>query len=352
MKLVGKRGSRPHLMPKPASQKDQDQIVRSNPFKPLYESCNAGNSRKKFEELPDFPNFVDLELTNTCNFRCLMCPTGNHSLERGAGFMAEDTFRKVVDELALHNTPIRFILWGEPTLHPKFLEFLSMANERGILTHINTNGSKLTPDFIKKMIDRGIDSIKFSFQGVDRKSYHEMRNIDYFDGLIEVMKVFRDMRGDRDLPYLHASTSITYETREQVQAFRDLMKELVDAVSIGRTVFYHADLKSVRLRPSEMKILETLIEEESVVKKHPECPEVYDKLSINWDGSVTACCDDPNNEMVLGSLDNMSISEIWHSEKLNYYREMLAQMRHDELPRCKTCYDYQGLVTPGLQEID
>lgn len=326
--------------------------MRSNPFQSLYKSCNAGNSRAKLEKLPVFPNFVDLELTNTCNFRCLMCPTGNHSLERPAGFMTVATYKKIVNELAEHKTPIRFILWGEPTLHPQFLDFLSIAKEKGLLTHLNTNGSQLTAEFINNMIENGLGSIKFSFQGIDQKSYLEMRNIDYFNELLDVIKMFRDIRGDRQFPYLQASTSITYETKEQVSNFRMIMSELVDSVSIGRTVFYHADLNSVRLRPSEMKILEELIKEESVVKKHPECPEVYDKLSINWDGTVTACCDDPNNEMLLGSLSDNTIKEIWHSDKLNYYREMLAQMRHDELPRCKTCYDYQGLHTPGLQDVN
>ena len=280
-----------------------------------------------------------------------MCPTGNHSLKREAGFMSEKTFIKIIDELAENKAAIRFILWGEPTLHPYFLKFLSIAKEKNILTHMNTNGSKLTDEFISEMIENGLDSIKFSFQGIDQKSYHEMRNIDYFDDLIKVIKSFRDIRGKRKLPYLHASTSITYETPEQVKKFRESMTELVDSISIGRTVFYHADLKSVRLRTHEMETLERLIKEESIVKKHPECPEVYDKLSINWDGTVTACCDDPNNEMVLGSLADKTVKQIWDSDKLNYYREMLAQMRHDELPRCKTCFDYQGLQTPGLQEI-
>lgn len=326
--------------------------MRSNPFQSLYKSCNAGNSRTKFEALPDFPNFVDLELTNTCNFRCLMCPTGNHSLKRQAGFMEETVYKKIVDELEKHKTPIRFILWGEPTLHPQFLDFLSIAKEKNLLTHLNTNGSKLTEDFIRQMIYRGLDSIKFSFQGIDRKSYLEMRNIDFFDELLEVIKSFHEIRGERQFPYLHASTSITYEKKNQVRKFNKIMSALVDSVSIGRTVFYHAELSSVRLRPSEMKILEELMKAESVIRKHPECPEVYDKLSINWDGTVTACCDDPNNEMLLGSVSENSIQEIWTSEKLNHYREILAQMRHDELPRCKTCYDYQGLQTPGLQGIE
>ncbi len=326
--------------------------MRTNPFQPFYDNCNAGNSRAKFDNLPEFPRFVDIELTNTCNFRCLMCPTGNLSLTRPAGFMSEEIYKKIIDQLEPHKSALRFIQWGEPTLHPQFLEFVSMAKDAGLLTHLNTNGSKMPPDYIEEMIERGLDSIKFSFQGVDRKSYEEMRNTDFFDELVEVMRTFRDIRGDRPFPYLHASTSITYETKEQVREFRALMSDLVDSLTVGRTVFAYTDLNAVRLRPHEMEMLKMLKKEESVVKKHPECPEVYDKMSIHFDGSVTGCCHDANNMMQLGSLEEQSLSEIWHSDKLNEYREMLAQMRHDELPLCKDCYDYQGLQTPGLQDTD
>lgn len=326
--------------------------IRKNPFKPLYEMCNAGNSREKFASLPRFPRFIDVEMTNTCNFRCLMCPTGNHSMTRKSGFMSKEVFYRILDQVAPHKTPLRFIMWGEPTLHPDLLEFLSAAHAHGVMTHLNSNGSKMDRAFIEKLIASGLDSIKFSFQGVDKKSYAEMRNTDFFLQLVEVIRLFREVRGNRDRPYLHVSTSITYETKEQVRDFRELMADLADEVSIGRTVFHNAELNAVRLRPAEMEMLKQLKDQESVVHEHPECPEVYDKMSINWDGTVLACCDDPNSEMALGSVMSSTIGDLWLSDQLNFYREMLADMRHDELPRCKTCFDYQSLTIPGLQSVD
>lgn len=325
---------------------------RSNPFRPLYIQCNSGNSKQKLSNLPSFPRFIDIEMTNTCNFRCLMCPTGNHSMTRTSGFMSEEVFDRILEQTTPHKTPLRFIMWGEPTLHPKLIEYISQAHANGIMTHLNTNGSKLDREYIELLIDAGLDSIKFSFQGVDRKSYEEMRNTDFFEELLDVIKLFRDIRGNRERPYMHVSSSITYETREQVQEFKTRMSELVDEISLGRTVFHNADLNAVRLRPAEFEMLKTLKDQESVVREHPECPEVFDKMSIDWNGTVLACCDDPDNEMALGSIMNHTLEELWHSDQLQYYRTMLADMRHDELPRCKTCFDYQALTIPGLQDLD
>lgn len=324
---------------------------RQSPFKDIYAACNVGDSKAKLRNLPDFPRFMDVELTNTCNFRCLMCPTGTYSMRRPSGFMTKDVFYKILDEIRPYKTPLRFIRFGEPTLHGQLVEFIRAANDVGCLTHINTNGSKMDRAAIEALIDAGLSSIKFSFQGVDQKSFAEMRNTDFFSELVDVIRMTHEVRGDKEFPYIQVSTSITYETREQVQAFRKLMEGIADQLSVGRTVMDHLDLKAVRLRPKEMEMLKRLMEEETVVKKHPECPEVYDKLSINFDGTVTACCGDSDNLMLVGDITKNTIKEVWNSDTLNVYREMLADMRHDDLPLCKTCYDYQGLQTPGLQKV-
>jgi radical SAM protein with 4Fe4S-binding SPASM domain len=321
-----------------------------NPFAPIYQACNAGNSAHKLGNLPDFPHLIDIEMTNTCNFRCLMCPTGTFAQKRRKGFMTPEVFHKVLEELAPTKTPLRFIRWGEPLMHPNIVEFIAAAHAKGLLTHINTNGSKLDEAFIRALIDAGLDSLKFSFQGVDRKSFGEMRNTDFFDALVETIRLTSRIRGEAKRPYLHVSTTITYESKEQVATFKELITPLVDLVSVGRTVLEHLDLDTVRLRPHELEQLRALKDQESVVRQHPECPEVFDKMSINWDGTVTACCGDSDNKMLIGDVRSQSLAEIWRSDALNHYRQMLAEMRHDELPLCKTCYDYHGLQTPGLQD--
>jgi radical SAM protein with 4Fe4S-binding SPASM domain len=91
--------------------------------------------------------------------------------------------------------------------------------------------------------------------------------------------------------------------------------------------------------------LAILKEEESVVKAHFQCQEVFDKLSINWDGTVSACCTDYDDKMLIGNIEDQSASTIWNNDKMNHYRSMLLEMRHEELDLCKTCYGYHGLQT-------
>jgi MoaA/NifB/PqqE/SkfB family radical SAM enzyme len=113
---------------------------RINPFAAIYHLCNDPRNRGDPAMLPDFPRYVDIELTNACNFKCLMCPTGTGIAKRKKGYMSEKIFNKLFDELKQHKTPVRFIGWGEPLLHPKLTMYLSVCQQNGMLTHLNTNG--------------------------------------------------------------------------------------------------------------------------------------------------------------------------------------------------------------------
>jgi MoaA/NifB/PqqE/SkfB family radical SAM enzyme len=320
--------------------------MAENPLQPIYDICNAGNSKRKFANLPEFPRMIDLELTNTCNFRCLMCPTGNFSQRREKGLMEPEIFYNILEQVKPYKTPIRFIRWGEPLSHPNVVEFVKACGDAGILTHINTNGSYLTEDMARALIEAGLSSLKFSFQGTDRKTYAEMRNTDFYDELLARMRMMKRLRGDRGLPFLHVSTSITYETEEQVAEFKRVMEELVDQVSIGHTLFDFIDINAVRLRPHELEQLKWLMSKDSLKEKyHPECPEIFDKLAINWDGSVSACCNDADNMMLVGDTRKDSLKKIWTNRTITEYRKILAGMGHDTLPLCKDCYDYQGIFS-------
>jgi len=314
-----------------------------NPFKPIYNVCNSGDPNDKIINLPSFPRYLDIELTNMCNFHCLMCPVGTGSIKRPRGKMDEDIFERIINEITLFKTPIRFIRWGEPTLHPKFLDFLKLAKNNQILCHLNTNGSKITGEMIEELIKIPLDSIKFSFQGVDSKSYAEMRNIDFFDKLVDNIKLLYQKRGDKPFPFIHVATTTTYETQEQIDHFSQMMKKHTDLVTVGKTLMEIIDPLEVKLSNENRERLKFLKTHESSVKKHFDiCPEVFDKLSINWDGTVSACCSDYDNKMIVGDLRKNSIQEIWLSEKMKTYRTILAERRYDAIDLCKHCYDTMG----------
>ena len=96
-----------------------------------------------------FPQSISLTITNHCNLRCQMC--GQWSQE---GYVRGDTgrlrremtladWKRVVDELAAHGTPLLLLRGGEPFMLPGIIELLEYIHNRGIFISIDTNGTLL-----------------------------------------------------------------------------------------------------------------------------------------------------------------------------------------------------------------
>ncbi len=311
-----------------------------NPFQHLYDACNIGTNAEKHKGLADFPDIIDVELTNTCNFRCAFCPTGNLSLQRPGGFMAFETFEKIVEQCAPHGTGIRFIQWGEPLLHPQFFRFLRHAHDALLPTHLNTNGSKIDDAAAQMLISMGLDSIKFSFQGANKESYAEMRQVDFFDQLREVIRRFHMRRGSSSKPFIAVSTSITDEHPSQIEVFKRRFEPICDQLSIGHTVFDFMDLSKVRIQTD----VAALARRATGKKAHPRpCPEVNNKLSIQYNGAVRTCCNDFDGVTDLGNVNDTPLAEIWKHPEMESYRERLGRDEYTG-PLCSVCFDYQDLT--------
>jgi len=315
-----------------------------NPFQHLYESCNTGASADKHAALADGPLIVDVEPVGLCNFRCVMCPTGLQALGRPGGFMTRETHAAILDKTEPFGTAIRYIGWGEPLLHPHIAQFIGEASKAGRLTHLNTNGSKLATDvdMARHLVFAGLASIKFSFQGADAESYKAMRRIDFFDGLLEAIEAMRNARGWRSRPFIAASTSTTTETPEMMEAFRARMEPLVDQLTIGKTIFEFIDMAAVP--PKQRALLEEAAATETWSKKHPDpCPEIYDKLSIHWNGDVRVCCNDYSGLTNLGNISKNNLREIWRHPTIEAYRKRVGNREYTG-PLCGSCYDYAELT--------
>jgi len=288
-----------------------------NPFNAIYKQCNSGKMADKMANLREFPIVLDIELTNYCNLKCTMCPTGRNILTRPKGFMSKALFEKILVEAHQYNTAIRFVRWGEPLYHPMLLKFIAAVKSCGLLCHINTNAQLIDDDFISEIIRLKLDSIKFSFQGVNKFEYEKIRRGADFLKTLGWLKELYLRRGKRSTPFILVGTTVSKKTKEEdILRFKEAIRPYCDKITVGIT----KDLFS-----------------EKQTTNYPECPEVFDKMSINWDGIVTACCADYDNQMVIGDLNKNSLKEIWNSDRLNFYRKMLIERRHGELPLCSRC---------------
>jgi uncharacterized Fe-S cluster-containing radical SAM superfamily protein len=291
----------------------------NNPLQRIYDLSTKRTMAEKAEDLPFFPRMLDVELTNTCNMRCVMCPTGNGTVKRKKGFMDLALLEKVLDEAADFQSPIRYIRWGEPMVHPEFSSAIIETKVRNLICHINTNGKIFDEGWAEFLVTVGLDSIKFSFQGVNKRAYHDYRNSSEFHKLLQKIKhlhLYRESIGAL-FPFIQIGTTVTTEPKYIIDQFIRQVDSFTDAVYVGIT----RDLQ--QKTPSSVN--------------YCECPEVFDKLSINFDGSVSACCGDYDNYTLVGDVNSQTLLEIWNGEPLAAFRKMLLEYRHNENYLCARC---------------
>ncbi len=320
-------------------------MERVHPLKRFYDMIDRSDIEYKKSHIPEFPQIIEFEITNHCNFQCLMCKTGMGTALRQRGYMSQATFEKVLDEIKGRDVALKFVGQGEPLLHKEFMKFIRMAKNEGITCHLTTNGSMLNEKMMKEMIEEELDSVKFSFQGVDAEGYKTLRQKDDFEQLLKKIEKLYVMRGKEKSPFITIATSITDETKVEIREFKEKCKRIADKVEVGITTLEYIDISKVKDEKAKGVLEELKIKQNSSKKRYICCNQVFDVITIRWNGDITACCADNDGVMTLGNIAEKSIKECWNSPKQNKYREILGRNGYDELELCKDCYDVMGYMS-------
>ncbi len=78
------------------------------------------------------PRTLVLELTTACNYSCIHC-FRFAARDFKVTFMDEEFYHKIMKEARdIGVRRIVYIGWGEPTVHPRFMEFLEVAKKLGL----------------------------------------------------------------------------------------------------------------------------------------------------------------------------------------------------------------------------
>lgn len=288
--------------------------------------------RKKWEELPskkevsEFPLHLDIEITNACNLRCPMC--FRRVMKDEEGFMDFDLYKKLVDEGEKYGLSSINLAWrGEPLLHPKIFDMIQYAKEHGVVEiRINTNGTLLNEDRIKKLIKSGIDKVIFSVDGVTKDTYNRIRIGADFDKVIENIKEVIRVRGSmkRKWPSIEVQIMDLKQTRKEVDKFISTWKNLANRVVVCAYRNPFGEEKD------DFRV------EQPYTKKFP-CVQLWQRLAIIWNGRTYMCCGDNVGSVVLGNAKKDRLYDIWHGGKLNRIRALHKNYEFNKIPACKIC---------------
>jgi radical SAM protein with 4Fe4S-binding SPASM domain len=271
--------------------------------------------------VPDYPPSVLLESTNACNLRCSMCHFWGSGVERRreTGFMKEEVWRAALDEVGGWNAKVSIVLHGagEPLLHPHFFAMAEYAKKKPkVKVGFLNNGTLLTEEKAKRVLDLGIDFIGFSVDGVERDLFNRYRIGADLDRVEENIERFLSLReGDKPHVFLNMVALTGMSTEEFLRRWWGKVEEV--RISKYREV-------------GSRKILDR--REERIA-----CFHLYDQLVIGWDGTVVLCCEDIWADQPVGKIPQERIYDIWHGERYEAIRRAHETGRADRIALCKDC---------------
>ena len=120
------------------------------------------------------PWYLFIEPTNLCNFRCLSCIHGSENTRNDLAplrHMEMGLYKKLICELQEWDGPrlklLRLAVLGEPLMNSEFCDMVRIAKEANVAERVDTfsNGSILTEEVSGKLIEYGLDVIRFSIYG-------------------------------------------------------------------------------------------------------------------------------------------------------------------------------------------
>ena len=281
---------------------------------------------KKF--VAEFPLHLDIECTNTCNLRCLMCQIPFNKMN--PGFMKIGLLDKILNEIRENNfslPSVKFNFRGEPLMHPRIADLVKKSKEAGVLeVQFNTNGALLQEELIYNLINAGLVRIKFSVDAVIPEIYNAIRKGANFEETISKILKFIEIRNklDKDFPIIQVQMVYMASTHKYVKDYIKFWEDKVNRIGFSR---YRSD----------HNIIDEAGKIKELSKKRIPCHQLWQRLVITWDGIVLMCCGDHQLKNPVGNLQNQTLSEIWKGEKMNKMRSLHSKFQFDSIEACKEC---------------
>ena len=135
--------------------------------------CDLGlSTNMPFSAKPSAPYRMDLAITYRCNNDCAHC---YNARARNYPELSTVEWKSVIDKLWEIRIPHVVFTGGEPTLRDDLPDLVAYADQKGMVTGINTNGTRLgNQAFLDSLIKAGLDHVQITVESHDAQIHDQM----------------------------------------------------------------------------------------------------------------------------------------------------------------------------------
>jgi len=137
-----------------------------------------------------------VEVTEGCNLKCPYCfaSAGGKVQQDESDENLQRMFSSVASQVK--KPTVVQISGGEPTVRDDLPRIVAMAKKAGVdFVQLNTNGVRLGKDknYLKALKEAGVDSLYFSFDGLDREVFVKASGLDLLDVKLKAIENCREL---------------------------------------------------------------------------------------------------------------------------------------------------------------
>lgn len=322
---------------------------------------------------PPFPVRLQVETTDICNLKCVMC-TREILSELNTRSISLDEFVKVVDAIEPYYVTMNGL--GEPLFDETIFEKLAYLRQKGISSSMPTNGTLVRHDKLEKLAMNLPDILQLSIDGASRETFEEIRKAGNFS---DVLANFRAICQRRAEGKSRRGTTIGIECalqRQNLFEFREmyaLYSGLPNVDSFGLVPVFNFDPEGktfADIMPSvdevrelhrrlDVAIKTTMTPKERVfyeywrgvsapwieerggyaVKPNENrhaCVVPWYNVYVDAKGRVYPCCFLIATEQVMGNIFEEPFHNIWTGVRYREFRDRIVRDRPN-LIGCRTC---------------
>lgn len=235
---------------------------------------------------------IYVEITNNCNLNCSFCSEVKKRKEE----MSVSSFETIIDKIKDYTNYIYLHIKGEPLLHSKLDDILSICDKNKIHVNITTNGTLLKNRKEILLNHNSIRQINVSLHSENNKNNFFKEVFDTCDELSNKMYINYRLWTLTDLKLNKESTIIV----NKIKKHYNLSTVSVDKNSYIICKNIYINFNNLFEWPNELLGLNI----------DAKCYGLIDQLGILVDGTVVPCCLDSNGIINLGNIFNESLEDI------------------------------------------
>ncbi|UTW51652.1 radical SAM protein [bacterium SCSIO 12827] len=286
-------------------------------------------------ELERFPKRIAIEVTSTCNARCVMCPI--EEWERSVNFMPDDIFNKIVEDMRPHVDWIEEVslhIDGEPLMDKKLEAKLIVMKEMGIKSvMITSNAGLMWEHRSESLLKAGLDRVDFSIDGATKETFEAIRLRLNFEECVTNIENFlkvRDRLGKTDDVHVTIRMTVSETNCDEYEDFKAYWKPL-----LGKNDRVYGKLLHNWGAWAEEFAPGSGIDKTALNNR--ACPSPWVNFNIFTDGRVPLCCVDFNADLEMGNVVDNTIQEIWQNPVSRNARQQMLEQGRNWSAKCVDC---------------